>query len=146
MCIICHSNIILATYGAMLTLCLFHIKLKRMSRFGDNICVRIKITLKCYVVSHENIHFPGDICLTPWTVKIYWLHCESSSSLRYRFSLTMKSHIIGNPWITEFVWLWTMQMERKYEVVCFKNSSKIIRLRADLQMTRMPKVCLSEFS
>lgn len=28
-------NIILATYGAMLTLCLFHIKLKRMSRFGD---------------------------------------------------------------------------------------------------------------
>lgn len=37
------------------------------------------------------------------TVKIYWLHCESSSSLRYRFSLTMKSHIIGNPWIAEFV-------------------------------------------
>lgn len=59
-------------------------------------------------MSHENIHFPGDICLNPWTVKIYWLHCEFSSSLRYRFSLTMKSHIIGNPWITEFVWQFTM--------------------------------------
>lgn len=141
MCIICHSNIILATYGAMLTLCLFHIKLKRMSRFGDNICVRIKITLSVMLCLMKTYIF-----LEIFTVKIYWLHCESSSSLRYRFSLTMKTHIIGNPWITEFVWLWTMQMERKYEVVCFKNSSEIIRLRADLQMTRMPQVCLSEFS
>lgn len=66
MCIICHSNIILATYGAMLTLCLFHIKLKRMSRFGGIIYVYVLKSLsECYVVSPENIHFPGDICLNP---------------------------------------------------------------------------------
>lgn len=65
MCIICHSNIILATYGAMLTLCLFHIKLKRMSRFGDNICVHIKITLSVMLCLMKTYIFPGDICLNP---------------------------------------------------------------------------------
>lgn len=132
----------------MLTLCMFHIKLKRTSRLViyTGMCACIKITLSVMLCLMKTCIFLEIFCLNPWTVKVYWSYCESSWYLCYKLSLTMKSHIIQNPCFTEFVWLWTSQTERKYEVVCFKNSKEIIRLRADLQMTRMPRVCLSGFS
>lgn len=101
-----------------------------------------------YVVSHENIHFPRDICLNPeqsrFTDCIVNPHHPCVTDLVWPWNLTLLGILELQSLYDSS--LWTMQMERKYEVVCVKNSSKIIRLRADLQMTRMPQVCLSGFS
>lgn len=109
-------NIILATYGAMLTLCLFHIKLKRMSRFGGIIYVYV---LKSLWV----------LCCVSWKHTFSWRYLSNPEQSRFTDCIGSPHH----PCVTDLVWPWNLtllgilelQSLYDYELCKWKENMKL---------------------